>query len=284
MAIDVKHWSRCKFDHTPKVNLNTNKHMESFNGWLDSLRHSPPIQLLESLREQHTQLMYTRHVISQRYQGKLPPKVKNVITTATKRSRNCIVRRCGEYEFQVEFQDYKGAVKLDDKYCECEMWQVSGIPCFHAVACINTIRAQVEDYCDHFFSIDNWRKCYAGVIHPIPSMNMWPPFENNDLQPPTARPLPGRPKKRRRRAEGEPQPRTRVQSSTKRCKNCNAFGHNRRTCTTTAASSNQAARGRSRGGGRVGSRGRGRGATELQPHEEITTSQPDVFATQESQN
>ena len=29
MGIDVKHWSRCKFDHTPKVNLHTNNHTES---------------------------------------------------------------------------------------------------------------------------------------------------------------------------------------------------------------------------------------------------------------
>ena len=109
----------------------------------------------------------------------------------------------------------------------------------------------------------------------------WPPTA-------TARPLPWRPKKCRRRAEGEPQPRTRVQSSMKRCKNCNAFGHNRRTCTTAAASLNQAVRGRGRGSGRVGSRGiiggRRKGATELQPHKKIAISQPDLFATPESQN
>ena len=203
MAIDVKHWSRCKFEHTPKVDLNTNNHTESFNGWLDGLRHLPPIQLLEKLREQHTGLMYTRHVISQRYTGKMPPKVKMAIRDATRNARSSVVRRCGEYEFQVELEDYKGTVRLDEKHCDCEMWQVSGIPCMHAVACINTIRGNVEDYCHHFFSVDNWRKCYMGVIHPIPSMNFWPQFENMDLQPPVACSLPGRPKKHWRRSQGD---------------------------------------------------------------------------------
>lgn len=129
---------------------------------------------------------------------KFPPKVKKLIAEATKYSRQCIVRRCGEYEFQVEYNEYKGCVKLDQQYCECEMWQLSGIPYLHAMACITTVRADVEEYCDPYFFIENWRKCYAGVIHPIPSMNLWPPFEGMDLQPPTARVLPGRPKKRRR--------------------------------------------------------------------------------------
>ena len=148
----------------------------------------------------------------------------------------------------------KGCVKLNEKVCDCQMWQVSGIPCLHALACINTVRAQVEDYCDLFFSVDYWKKCYTGVIHPKPSMNLWPPFENNDLQPPIARPLPGRPKKRRRRPEGEPQPRTRLQSTTKRCGKCNQFGHNRRSCMTNVV------RGRGVGGGRGRMGGRGRGA------------------------
>ena len=281
MAIDVKHWSRCKFEHTPKVDLNTNNHTESFNGWLDGLRHLPPIQLLEKLREQHTGLMYTRHVISQRYTGKMPPKVKMAIRDATRNARSSVVRRCGEYEFQVELEDYKGTVRLDEKHCDCEMWQVSGIPCMHAVACINTIRGNVEDYCHHFFSVDNWRKCYMGVIHPIPSMNFWPQFENMDLQPPVARSLPGRPKKHRRRSQGEPRPA--AQSSTKRCGICNEFGHNRKTCSQTpapsmpsrpprrppkrsttageAGTSSSAVRGRGRASsrGRACSRGRDRG-------------------------
>ena len=109
-----------------------------------------------------------------------------MINDASKKSRNYVVRRCGEYEFQVEYEDYKCSVKLNEKYGECEMWQVSGIPCLHAAACINTVRAQVDDYCYPFFSIDCWRKCYTCVIHPIPSMNLWPPFENSELQPPVA--------------------------------------------------------------------------------------------------
>ena len=286
MTIEVKHWSRCKFDHTPKVDLNTNNHTESFNGWLEGLRHLPPIQLLEKLREQHTGLMYTRHVVSQRFTGNLPPKVKKAIRDATKRSCAAIVRRCGEYEFQVELDEYKGCVRLDAKHCDCEIWQVSGIPCHHAMACINTVRGNPDDYCDAFFSIQSWRKCYSGVIHPIPSMNLWPQFENLDLAPPVARPLPGRPKKHKRRSQGEPRPVPRPQSSTKRCGICNQFGHNRLSCSQTAApkppsrprgrpfktprteaaaTSSSSSRGRGRTGtrGRRDGGGRGRRATRV---------------------
>lgn len=183
-SIDIKHWSRSKFDHAAKVDLNMNNHTKSFNGWLDKWRHHPPIQLLEDIREAHSQLLYSRHVTSSRYIGTIPAKVKSLINDMTRRSRHCMVRRCWEYEFQVELNEFKGSVRLNHKHCDCEHWQLSGIPCIHSLACINTVRATVEEYVDPFYSIDNWRKLYSGIIHPILSQNLWPPIERNDLQPP----------------------------------------------------------------------------------------------------
>lgn len=208
--------------------------------------------------------MYNRHVTSDRFTGKFPPKMKKVISESTKWSRHCIVQRCGEYEFQVDQNEFIGRVKLDSNYCECEMWQLSGIPCHHVVTCITTVRGHIEDYVDVYFSTDKGKACYARVIHPIPSQNLWPPMDNCDLQPPIARPLSGRPKKRCRRAEGELEPPRHAQSRTKRCSICNKFGHNRRSCTDAANTTRPGADGRTHGrvsdrhGVRAGGRTRGR--------------------------
>ncbi|XP_060972362.1 uncharacterized protein LOC115716177 [Cannabis sativa] len=112
-------------------------------------------------------------------------------------------------------------------------WQVRGIPCIHAIACITTIRADIANYCSPYFTTEMWRKTFEQVIHPIPDESMWPQF--NDVKKP-----PGRSKKhRRRRVAGEErplpptsrkQPTRKGVSSTKKCSNCHEFGHNSRSC------------------------------------------------------
>ena len=135
------------------------------------------------------------------------------------------------------------------------MWQLSGLPCFHAVACINTVRADVVDYCDSYFSIERWKQCYSGVIHPIPSMNMWPPFAADlELQPPKSYALPERPKKSKKKDVDEAKKKPIRQSATKRCGNFKSFRHNKTTCTKQRATSGAITsvgigRGRPRGGG-----------------------------------
>ena len=149
-AIEPKHWSRSKFDHRPKVEHVTNNFVESFNDWLDALRFKPPISLLEGIRVQHSDLMWTRNVTAERWNHRLTPKVLGRIKELRKKSRYAIARRVGTHEFQVDYDQATYPVKLDDKYCVCEQWQVRGIPCLHALACIDTIRADLTNYCDRF--------------------------------------------------------------------------------------------------------------------------------------
>lgn len=72
------------------------------------------------------------------------------------------------------------------------------------------------------------------MIHPIPHLQRWPSMHNvlpkTVLPPPLTR-APGRPRTNRRREadEGVPFSQTK-RSTTFKCSNCKAFGHNRRTC------------------------------------------------------
>ena len=41
-----------------------------------------------------------------------------------------------------------------------------------------------EDYIDKSFHTKTWKNCYLSVIHPIPSVNLWPQFPKRDLLKP----------------------------------------------------------------------------------------------------
>ena len=77
-------------------------------------------------------------------------------------------------------------------------------------------------------------KAYSAMIHPILHVKRWPPMlevlPKTVLSPPLRR-APGRPRVNRRREANEgassSQPK---RSSTLKCGNCGAFGHNKRTC------------------------------------------------------
>ena len=185
-----------------------------------------------------------------------------------------IARRVGAHEFQVDYDQATYPVKIDERYCVCGQWQLRRIPCLHALACIDTVRADVIDYCDVFFTTEMLRKAYSGCIHPIPSMTMWPPFEGLELQPPTARKLPGRPKKKGCRDINE-EKRPTWQPATKKCRNCGEYGHNRKGCSTRVAAGSQV-------GSEAGPSTRAPRTTSQQ--QEMQSSQPtDLFSTQDSQ-
>ena len=157
------------------------------------------------------------------------------------RSPYARVYRVGDHEFQVDFDDKRCVVKLDERYCICGQWQVRGIPCIHACACISTVRGNVVDYCSKWFTTESWKRCYSSSCHPIPDESMWPIFENLELNPPFVKKQSGRPKKVRIRSSDEPKKVT-GQSATKRCKNCLMFGHNVRTCKVPRAEGSSSSR------------------------------------------
>nr|XP_027066437.1 uncharacterized protein LOC113692247 [Coffea arabica] len=76
-------------------------------------------------------------------------------------------------------------------------------------------------------------KTYSGMIHPIPHEKRWPPLIDvtpKTVLPPPLRRAPGRPRVNRRRGPDEPGQSVAKRSTTMRCGNCKAFGHNTRTC------------------------------------------------------
>ncbi|XP_062088435.1 uncharacterized protein LOC133794998 [Humulus lupulus] len=237
--IEFNHWTLIKFDTRAKVEHITNNFVESFNDWIEEHRYKPPVDLLEGLRMQQSAMMYARKKTAERWEHKLTPKVHQKVHELLKKGRRAHVTRVGEEEFQVDYDKKSCIVRLNEWYCICGQWQVRGIPCIHAAACIRKIRANIEDYCSPYFTTEIWRKTFQGVIHPIADESMWPEFDDEELLPPVIKVQPGRPKKhRRRRVPGEERPLPsmienqpqRLVSSTKKCKNCHEFGHNKRTC------------------------------------------------------
>ncbi|CAN1167525.1 hypothetical protein LINPERHAP2_LOCUS27284 [Linum perenne] len=90
----------------------------------------------------------------------------------------------GDGEFEV-----RGArtfvVKLREFSCACGAWQLSGIPCEHAIACITYNGGKLLDYVDPAFLVGTYTWAYTVAIRPLNDSSQWLPSNGPRLRAPT---------------------------------------------------------------------------------------------------
>ncbi|XP_047320369.1 uncharacterized protein LOC124924361 [Impatiens glandulifera] len=125
----------------------------------------------------------------------------------------------GEFDFQV---DFKG------RTCTCRVFDVSGLPCTHALAAARFRKSVPYELCARFYSTESWCMAYAETCYPVFQHNeAWDIPEHIKkrvcLKPPV-KIKKGRPTTKRRSSQGE------VRKERRRCGSCGGLGHNRATC------------------------------------------------------
>ena len=90
----------------------------------------------------------------------------------------------------------KFVVNLELKECSCRKWMLTGLPCTHAIACMQKNNLKVDDYVPAYFRKETYEACYRPLIYPTNGSGVWEVTTYNDLQPPPIRKQPGRPRKR----------------------------------------------------------------------------------------
>ncbi|KAL7218385.1 hypothetical protein ACSBR2_011617 [Camellia fascicularis] len=65
--------------------------------------------------------------------------------------------------------------------CSCIEWEISGIPCTHAMAAISHSRINVENFVYPYYSKQKYLIANDGIIHPISYHTLW---DEELLQPP----------------------------------------------------------------------------------------------------
>ena len=165
--------------------------------------------------------------------GKIPGNIIPVVTNDLNAKSTTIndheVLICGAGTTEVTVNKFRHAVNLELKTCSCRVWQVTGKPCSHALAFIAKLsrEVQMDEFVHEYFSVDRFRKTYAGTFTPMTSKDQWPKVDlGYKIQKPKMRRKPGRPRKSRIKAYDE------ISTSKKRrpCTKCNELGHTAKHC------------------------------------------------------
>ncbi|KAH7847184.1 hypothetical protein Vadar_022991 [Vaccinium darrowii] len=197
---------------------------------------SPIITMLERIRVILMETIYKRRDAMKRVKHPICPKIVKRIEKLKDNLQLWIPRWCGSEQFEVTGptgNQYR--VDLVNGTCGCRKWDMSGIPCVHALASIKFLQQDPFDYVHEWYKVSTYLKCYENLLSPINGRDLWPETNNPIMLPPDVKKRSGRPKKARRREPEEPQDPTKLTKKgvQMRCSACGKVGHNKRGCNKT---------------------------------------------------
>jgi hypothetical protein len=230
--IPVACWARHAFDSNCKTDLVVNNLSEVFNRIILDVRSKPIKTMLEGIRTKimvrnegkRTGAANARWVITPTYTEKLEENKKY--------SRMYTARKAKGGLWQVNMGvDKSYAVNLEDRTCGCRKWDVTGIPCNHAICDIYKSRKHPEDFVHEFFKKPMYLEAYNPVVYPVPGVDCWTRTDTPDIDPPVFKLSKGRNQTKRRKGQFEPPaPRATSRMGTITCGNCNRQGHRYTSC------------------------------------------------------
>ncbi|KAG6506536.1 uncharacterized protein LOC121980428 [Zingiber officinale] len=205
--------------------------VEKYNDWLSVGSEPSVLQIVDTMRCSLMELMYSRRVSCNTWTEALVPSANQKVQEDMIRAHSfALVRPIGTV-FEV-IDESTNVVNTETNECTCRRWQVSGLPCIHALAVIEHTNGCIYAYCSKYFSSECYRIAYSLSINPIPDVGMpvcTNPFQFSSACSLRARRPAGRPK------EKPDEPRIAIKRPL-RCSKCQAVGHNKRTCKTEAHS------------------------------------------------
>ncbi|XP_052484876.1 uncharacterized protein LOC128039969 [Gossypium raimondii] len=124
-------------------------------------------------------------------------------------------------------------VDLVENSCSCRNWDLTGIPCMHALAVIHLKDEFPKTYVQTLYTKQTQFQIYSNFIKPVRGSKEWVFLSNMlSILPPTLRRLLDRPTKVRRKEPDEPQTTERLSKRgvDMRSSKCKIIGHNKRSC------------------------------------------------------
>ncbi|KAK8549320.1 hypothetical protein V6N13_008996 [Hibiscus sabdariffa] len=177
--VDPKFWSKSPFSTRSKCDMLLNNLYESFNKCVLEARSKPIIIMLEGIQTKIMNKIAKKKAEADKWTGVLCPKIQKKLEAATEMSNR--------------------------------KWDLTGIPCPHAISVILMREQRLESYVDDCYKTKTQQAIYSHMIHPVR----------------------GRPHKNRRKEANEttnPNAKVFRKRLIMKCKKCGGCGHNVRTC------------------------------------------------------
>ncbi|XP_029145719.1 uncharacterized protein [Arachis hypogaea] len=176
---------------------------ESFNTVIVEEREKPIITMLEDIRVYLMIRWVANRDRIHTYQENIMPLIRKKLKKRASLARDWRPYWLADSKYEVMCGLDKFVVDLAAAECSCRKWQMSGIPCPHAISCISFKGLDLESYVDDCYKKDAYLKCYQEVIHPVNGPDLWERTQYDDVMPPPYRRPSHRHVKKRKRGPAD---------------------------------------------------------------------------------
>jgi hypothetical protein len=171
-----KIWARSQFSDLSKVDYVHNNLAESFNSMIRKLKGLYLVDLLDKIRIAYIKKFHVcAGIVAAKFMGHIIiPSVMNELKQKT-RGLEMDITLCSATTTKVSFLDkekreWRYPVDLEARTCSCRQWQITGLPCIHALFFITTLSGQagnIKQYVHEYYSVARFKATYA---HALPAL------------------------------------------------------------------------------------------------------------------
>ena len=138
---------------------------ESFNHSIMEARFYLVISMCEAIRKKLMVRIQENRTRAKKWTWQICPNIFKKLKMNIEMSVKCIVLWNGEYGFEVqEREDRKYIVNLQKRQCTCRYWQLSGLPCCHAISSIYKASQKLDDFIAPCFTKAAYMKTYQVAV------------------------------------------------------------------------------------------------------------------------
>ncbi|KAH6766525.1 hypothetical protein C2S52_017508 [Perilla frutescens var. hirtella] len=172
MDIGLERWARSKCP-VRRYGFLTSNAAEVLNARLLWARRLPICSLIECIRHVIEQWFDSRRARANAHDNALTEEALNKLRAEVEKSRAFTVVPTLNSTFKVHDGRQTFIVDLHQKSWKCREFQLDLMPCSHAVAAIMKNGESILDYVSSYYTTDNWRETYEGLVRSLPHQDEW---------------------------------------------------------------------------------------------------------------
>ncbi|CAK8544723.1 unnamed protein product [Lathyrus sativus] len=270
---------------------------EAFNRAILEYRDKPIITLLEGIKHYLTKRISNQKELMVKYASNVCPRVQLALKKNKKFAKSWSPTWYGDDDMVI-FGVTNGietyCVNIKEGTCACRKWDLTGIPCSHAITCIWHNKKHPEESISEYYRKTTFQNTYSHIIYPTNGPQLWHVDGTLIVNPPVMIKAIGHSKNLRNKSNDEPKnpyvfPR---KITTVTCTKCGSMGHNKITCKGKRSADGimpkggnkkqKITKGRSKGNGKgKGNDKRKKTQTASQPTQEVGSCSQGPPATQD---
>ncbi|XP_074569300.1 uncharacterized protein LOC141825940 isoform X1 [Curcuma longa] len=221
LASKPENWSDAIFKGFRYDHFSSNI-VDSFINWVPAKRELSVVHMFDAIIGKLGEIIEERRAAYNTWAGPLTPVMEQKLQKEMVKARKLNVLCSSDTVFEVRGNAIF-VVNIGSWECTCKRWQISGLPCLHAIAAFNRVEKNVYDYCLRYFRIECYQLAYSESIHAIPNIESIDFFSGASSYPPPTRRPPGRPRRKRFNPN-------KITTALRLCSRCKIAGHNKATC------------------------------------------------------